>query len=83
MRGTQAEAGSERALLHSPMDDRNSGARRARRTVSNAYPYASNRASLHAGPINDTPTGSPCTYPAGTVRCGYPATAHAVDAPPR
>ena len=25
------------------------------------------------------PTGRPCRYPAGTVRCGYPATAAAVE----
>ena len=31
--------------------------------------------SLHARPKNDSPTGNPCTSPAGTVMFGYPATA--------
>ena len=31
--------------------------------------------SLQARPKNDSPTGRPCTSPAGTVMFGYPATA--------
>ena len=38
--------------------------------------------SLHARPKNEIPTGSPNAKPAGTVMCGYPATAGMLDAPP-
>ena len=39
-------------------------------------------ASDHAGPMNDTPTGSPRTKPAGTVMLGYPDTAAGPELPP-
>ena len=58
---------------------RNSGLRRAFAACSNAYAYLINRASLHAPAKNDRPTGSPNACPAGTVMCGYPATADAVE----
>jgi hypothetical protein len=49
---------------------------------SNAYANFSSFPSLHAPAKNEMPTGSPRTKPAGTVMCGYPATADALEYPP-
>ena len=38
--------------------------------TANAYASAMSRGSLHAVPMNDTPTGSPWLNPAGTVTMG-------------
>lgn len=38
--------------------------------ASNAYPAPSSSASDQAGPMKDRPSGSFCTSPIGTVRCG-------------
>ena len=51
------------------------------RARSNEYANAISRGSLHAGPISDTPTGSPLTRPAGTVIAGYPETAAGDEVP--
>lgn len=38
--------------------------------ASNAYPAPSSSASDQGGPMKDRPSGSFCTSPIGTVRCG-------------
>src|SRR5437867_3285598 len=48
----------------------NVGGRRALDACSYAYASFNNVGSLHARPMNDNPTGSPCTSPIGTVMCG-------------
>jgi len=55
------------------------GALRAFVACSNANAYFSSAGSLHAPAKNEMPTGSPCTSPAGTVMCGYPETADALE----
>ena len=47
----------------------------AKVVCSKAYASPSRAGSLHAEPKKEIPTGSPATNPAGTVICGYPATA--------
>ena len=37
---------------------------------SNAYARAISRGSLHRGPTNEMPSGSPDSWPAGTVTAG-------------
>src|SRR5690348_3864177 len=56
----------------------NPGRRRAFLACSKLYASFSNIGSLHADPKNEIPTGKPRTKPAGTVMCGYPATAAGV-----
>src|SRR6266516_6312083 len=54
---------------------RSAGMSRAPAACSNAYASAISLGSLHRGPMNDRPTGSPETPPAGTEMAGNPATA--------
>ena len=54
------------------------GALRALVACSNAKAHLNKIGSLKARPKNESPTGSPNTSPAGTVMCGYPATAAGV-----
>src|SRR5215468_12393286 len=54
---------------------RSAGMSRAPAACSNAYASAISLGSLHRGPVNDRPTGSPETAPAGTEMAGNPATA--------
>src|SRR5262249_20703504 len=55
------------------------GGRRCFVALSYAAASRMSVASLQARPKNEIPTGNPRTYPAGTVMCGYPATAATVD----
>ena len=57
------------------------GRRRAPAADSNAWANRISFLSSHAPPKNERPIGSPSTYPAGTVTCGYPATAGADEQP--
>src|SRR6516162_965516 len=54
---------------------RSVGVSRAPAACSYAYASAISLGSLHAGPMKDSPTGSPKAPPAGTEMAGYPATA--------
>ena len=58
---------------------KNLGGRRAIVARSKAYANLSSVGSLQAGPKNEIPIESPRTNPAGTVICGYPATAARVE----
>src|SRR5271165_2068843 len=58
------------------------GSRLACVVCSKPYAILSSVGSLHGTPKNEMPAGRPCTNPAGTVMCGYPATAGGVEQPP-
>src|SRR5579871_661039 len=58
---------------------RNRGGRRALVNCSNAKASLISVGSLQAGPKKEIAAGRPCTNPAGTVICGYPATAGSVE----
>src|SRR3546814_355685 len=54
---------------------RKRGGFRALVACSNEYASSTSRGSLHAGPMNTTPTGKPWLSPIGTVMLGVPAAA--------
>src|SRR5688572_8827194 len=67
---------------HASSVGRNFGGTRRLVACSNPYAIRISVGSLHGRPKNDSPTGRPKTYPAGTVMFGYPAIAAGDELPP-